>query len=237
MSRMSPEPLPYAEPSIPFSQQRSESRAELGRTISARLESTPGIQIVPVNPERPAQMYGIANFLDAEECAQLMERIDSNSFPSTLFEGSEENYRTSQSCNLNIYDPVIAKVERRIADLLGIDPAFGEPLQGQRYQPGNFYKAHADFFYIDQPYWPETDRHGGQRTWTAMIYLNQPERGGGTAFTLLNFEVIPRAGWMLIWNNMAEDGSPNSWTMHAGQPVEEGTKYIVTKWYRERRFV
>jgi hypothetical protein len=25
--------------------------------------------------------------------------------------------------------------------------------------------------------------------------------------------------------------------LHEGQPVEAGTKYIVTKWYRERTFV
>jgi prolyl 4-hydroxylase len=36
---------------------------------------------------------------------------------------------------------------------------------------------------------------------------------------------------------MALDGSPNGWVLHSGQPVEKGTKYIVTKWYRERPFV
>jgi prolyl 4-hydroxylase len=36
---------------------------------------------------------------------------------------------------------------------------------------------------------------------------------------------------------MALDGSPNPWTEHAGMPVQAGTKYIVTKWYRERIFV
>ena len=33
---------------------------------------------------------------------------------------------------------------------------------------------------------------------------------------------------------MALDGSPNPWTIHEGMPVESGSKYIVTKWYRER---
>jgi prolyl 4-hydroxylase len=230
-------PAPTAQTSMPLEEQTSEVRADLGRQISARLESTPEVQVLPVNPEKPTQIYGVANFLSLDECDELMERIDAGAYPSTLFEGSEENYRTSSSCNLNVFDPVVASVERRIADLLGIDPAFGEPLQGQRYGPGEFYKTHEDFFYIDQPYWPETERRGGQRTWTAMIYLNQPPKGGGTGFTALGFQVIPRPGWMLIWNNMNPDGSPNRWTAHAGQPVEEGTKYIVTKWYRERPFV
>lgn len=222
---------------IPLSEQVSELRAAIGRAVSEQLEATPGVQIIPLNPEMPAQIYGVANFLSENECEELIARIDANAYPSTLFEGSEENYRTSASCNLNVYDPVVATIESRIAELLGIDPALGEPLQGQRYQQEQFYKSHEDFFYVDQPYWPETEKHGGQRTWTAMIYLNQPPKGGGTGFTALGFQVIPRPGWMLVWNNMNSDGSPNKWTMHAGQPVEEGVKSIVTKWYRERKFV
>jgi prolyl 4-hydroxylase len=35
---------------------------------------------------------------------------------------------------------------------------------------------------------------------------------------------------------MALDGSPNPWTEHCGQPVGEGVKYVVTKWYRESAF-
>ena len=224
-------------PKIPLAEQISTIRAELGRNVSEKLESTPGVQILPCDPQRPTQMYGVPQFLSLDECEELIDRIDANAFPSTLFEGSEENYRTSASCNLNIYDPIIANVETRIAELLGIDPALGEPLQGQRYREGEFYKSHEDFFYIGEPYWPETEKHGGQRTWTAMIYLNQPPKGGGTGFTALGFQVVPRPGWMLVWNNMNPDGSPNQWTRHAGQTVEEGTKYIVTKWYRERKFV
>jgi prolyl 4-hydroxylase len=48
--------------------------------------------------------------------------------------------------------------------------------------------------------------------------------------------VAPKIGRILIWNNMALDGSPNPWTIHEGLPVERGSKYIVTKWYRERQF-
>jgi prolyl 4-hydroxylase len=38
----------------------------------------------------------------------------------------------------------------------------------------------------------------------------------------------------LVWNNMGRDGKPNPLTLHAGRPVEQGVKYIVTKWYRAR---
>lgn len=238
---MSSEPTwkPYYEPTtVPFSQQRSDERAELGRRVGEKLDSNPEILRFASDPQHPVQMYLYENFLSADECRALTEQIDSGCYPSTLFE--QEKYagvRTSHSCNLDAYNPLVAEVDRRIANLLGIDPALGEPLQGQRYHVGQCFKDHVDFFYVDQPYWAEYASHGGQRTWTAMAYLAAPVRGGRTGFGLLNVEIEAKVGRLLIWNNMADDGSPNGWVLHSGQPVEEGVKYVITKWYRERRFV
>jgi prolyl 4-hydroxylase len=233
------EPLPYYDPpTIPFAEQRSDLRAAVGRMVGERLDTTPGLWRWTSSADRPVQLYVRSNFLSLFECVQICDQIDSGSFPSPLYEKeSYEGVRTSYSCNLNPHDPLIIELDNRIADLLGIDPSWGEPLQGQRYEVGQQFQEHADFFYVDQPYWAQYEPHGGQRTWTAMIYLNQPERGGATAFRYLDLAVEPRVGDILIWNNMALDGSPNPWTAHAGRPVEAGTKYIVTKWYRERTFV
>lgn len=233
------EPPPYYDPpTIPFARQRSELRAAVGAAVGDRLGTTPCLWRLSCSRDRRVQLYTQDQFLSADECRQLREKIDAGCYPSPLFEKEKyEGVRTSQSCNLDIYDPVIAAVETRIAQLLGIDPSWGEPLQGQKYAVGQCFKEHADFFYVDQPYWAEYEPHGGQRTWTAMIYLNEPEAGGATAFKFLDMAIEPRLGRILIWNNMAEDGSPNPWTIHEGQPVEEGVKYIVTKWYRERSFV
>jgi prolyl 4-hydroxylase len=63
-----------------------------------------------------------------------------------------------------------------------MEPAFGETLQGQRYAVGQQFKPHHDFFYTDQPYWPAQVASGGQRTWTAMAFLNDVEAGGHTFF-------------------------------------------------------
>ena len=231
-------PRPFYEPeAAPFSQQRSELRANIGRQIGESLDSAPGMWRLCSPREQPVQFYLLEQFLSVEECRGLLAQIDAGSYPSPLFEKDKyEGVRTSQSCNLNVYDPLVAEVETRIANLLGIDRTWGEPLQGQRYQVGQCFKDHVDFFYIDQPYWEEYSSHGGQRTWTAMIYLSEGVRGGGTRFPLLNVEIAPKLGRILVWNNMAADGGPNGWMTHAGQPVEDGVKYIVTKWYRERPF-
>jgi len=233
------EPLPYYEPpTIPFARQRSKLRANIGRAVGERLDSTPGVWRLCSSRERPVQFFVADKFVSANECSALCALIDAGSYPSPLYEKERyEGVRTSHSCNLNPFDPLVAEIDSRIAGLLGIDPSWGEPLQGQRYHPGQCFKEHADFFYVDQAYWPEYESHGGQRTWTAMIYLNRPDAGGATGFRLLNLAIEPVPARLLAWNNMAADGSPNPWTTHEGQPVEAGTKYIVTKWYRERPFV
>lgn len=232
------QPPPYHEPAIPFAEQRSDLRAGIGRRIGEKLDSTHGLWRLTSSPERPVQLYVRANFLSTGECAGLCQRIDFNTYPSPLFEKEKyEGVRTSSSCDLDNSDPLVSEINRRIGALVGMDAAQGEPLQGQRYEVGQEFKHHCDFFYIDQPYWKEYETHGGQRTWTAMIYLNIVERGGATAFRHLDLSIAPLLGRLVIWNNMALDGSPNPWTMHEGMPVESGSKYIVTKWYRERQFV
>jgi len=232
------QPPLYYEPSTPFAQQRSDLRAGVGRRIGETLDATPRLWRLCSSPNQPIQLYIGDTFLDAETCRQMCEKIDEGSYPSPLHDKEKwEDVRTSYSCNLDAYDPLIVDVDARIAALLGSDGVHGEPLQGQRYQQGQRFREHADFFYIDQPYWAEYEPHGGQRTWTAMIYLNEVEAGGSTRFKLLDFQVEPKLGRILIWNNMALDGSPNPWTLHEGMLVDSGVKYIVTKWYRERPFV
>ena len=228
----------YYEGPTPFAQQRSDLRAGIGRRIADNLDATPRLWKLCWSAKQPVQLYVGDGFLSADASRLMCAKIDEGSYPSPLYEKEKyEGVRTSYSCNLNIHDPLIAGVEMRISGLLGMDGATGEPLQGQRYDEGQRFREHADFFYIDQPYWAEYEPHGGQRTWTAMIYLNEPEAGGATRFKLLDFEIEPKLGRILIWNNMALDGSPNPWTLHEGMPVERGRKYIVTKWFRERQFV
>jgi prolyl 4-hydroxylase len=151
------EPLSYYDPpTIPFAEQRSDLRAAVGRMVGERLDTTPGLWRWTSSADRPVQLYVRSNFLSLFECVQICDQIDSGSFPSPLYEKeSYEGVRTSYSCNLNPHDPLIIELDNRIADLLGIDPSWGEPLQGQRYEVGQQFQEHADFFYVDQPYWAQ----------------------------------------------------------------------------------
>ena len=209
--------------------------ARIGRAVSARLEAHPRIQkIESSNPLAPAQIYVYQDFLSAAECADLVAKIDAGATPSILYKGKNtDGFRTSYSCNLDRWDAEVMRIDDRLCGLMGLDPRQGETLQGQRYQPGQYFNAHHDFFHTDQPYWQLEKPYGGQRCWTAMIFLNEPGAGGETEFPHLGFKMLPRTGMAMIWNNMGEDGAPNYGTLHSGNPVDKGTKYIVTKWFRE----
>ncbi len=203
-----------------------------GREVSERLVAVPGIFRIGVET---IDMFLLRNFLTVEECAGLIERIDAKRQPSQVLAYIDDpNYRTSDSCNLDRLDPFVQLVEAKLTALTGIDPRHGETIQGQRYGPGQQFKPHHDFFHVDQPYWEAQNRIGGQRTWTAMIFLNRPEAGGHTYFPKADVEVIPVPCNLLAWNNLDAAGEPNVFSMHQGTPVGAGVKYIITKWYRER---
>src|SRR6185369_4469544 len=109
------EPPPYYEPSIPFAQQRSDLRAGIGRRVGDTLEATPKLWRLCCSPTQPIQLYIGDNFLDAATCRAMCERIDAGSYPSPLYEKEKfEDVRTSYSCNLDAYDPLISEVNARI---------------------------------------------------------------------------------------------------------------------------
>ncbi len=215
--------------------QPSAARAQIGEAVRKRLTRNPMVSRI----ETPkAEMFLRHGLLSPAECTQMIQLVDAEARPSRLFSGSASaDYRTSSSCDLRIDNPLVLAVTRRIDTLMGFETGNGELLQGQRYAPEQEYKVHCDYFPAKASYWPQMRACGGQRVWTTMIYLCDVEEGGETEFPRLGLKVPPRRGTLLIWNNMRADGSPNGETLHAALPVIRGTKYVVTKWYRERRWI
>lgn len=209
----------------------SPRRASIGELVRKRLDRNPMVSRIATDT---LDIYGRHAFLTPTECALMRAMIDANAQPSTLFSGSANpDYRTSHSCHLDPQDTLVRSISDRIGGLLGIDPEYGETLQGQRYTASQEYKVHCDFFPATAAYWQAMRRSGGQRTWTAMIYLSDVAEGGETHFPMCEFMIPPKEGMILAWNNMDRDGAPLQASLHAAKPVITGTKYVVTKWYRE----
>src|SRR3546814_6066811 len=93
-----------------------------------RVAAHPRVQRVPA---KDITLFIRRDFLNAEECASLIARIEANRRPSTIADANGDGYfRTSDTCDLDHADPFIMAIDRKLSHFLGIDPAYGEPIQG-----------------------------------------------------------------------------------------------------------
>lgn len=203
-----------------------------GESSAEILLERAGIQRAPF-PK--LELFQLRSFLPPAACRELIALIETNRRPSTIADPNGDDYfRTSETCDLDADEAVVRDLEARLLALNRIDPAHGEPVQGQRYDVGQEFKPHTDYF---EPGGADFERYcavAGQRTWTFMVYLNEVEAGGGTRFGIARKIVQPETGKLLAWNNRRPDGRPNPATLHHGMKVRKGVKYVITKWYREK---
>lgn len=179
-------------------------------------------------------LYAYDDFLSAVECAHIIALADQHLQPSPLANATPDNeYRTSRTCLLaHLRSPEAMALDDKICRTIGIGAGFGEAIQVQRYDEGQQYKPHTDWFIPGSDAYARFARLRGNRTWTFMVYLNDGMEGGGTRFTEIDYTVYPKAGMALLWPNLHRDGTPNRLARHCGEPVIRGHKVIVTKWFR-----
>lgn len=180
------------------------------------------------------------NLLSDDECEALIEqarpRMARSRTVATKTGGEEINVdRTSEGMFFQRGETeLIERIEVRIAALLRWPLVNGEGLQILRYGPGAEYKPHYDYFDPAEPGTPTILKRGGQRVGTLVMYLGEPERGGGTVFPDVQLEVAPKRGNAVFFSY--DRPHPGTRTLHGGSPVLAGEKWIATKWLREREF-
>jgi prolyl 4-hydroxylase len=180
------------------------------------------------------------DLLSAEECEQLIElarpRLARSLTVETKTGGEEVNAdRTSNGMFFARGETeLIRRIEQRIGLLLNWPVENGEGLQVLQYGPGAEYKPHYDYFDPAEPGTPTILKRGGQRVGTLVMYLAEPEKGGGTVFPDVHLEVSPKRGNAVFFSY--ERPHPSTRSLHGGAPVLAGEKWIATKWLRERRF-
>lgn len=180
-------------------------------------------------------------FLSDEECdgliAAAMPRMARSLTVETQTGGEAVNAdRTSNGMFFRRAESeLVARIETRIARLLRWPLENGEGVQVLNYQPGAEYKPHYDYFDPAQPGTPNILKRGGQRVGTLVMYLNNPERGGGTTFPDVRLEVAPQRGNAVFFSY--DRPHPATQTLHGGAPVLAGEKWVATKWLREGEFI
>ncbi len=177
-------------------------------------------------------------FLSAEECQSIIDKATSQLQKSTTLGLERSGYRTSSSTWLYAESlPVIVdKIEWLVDQITDLPRSHQETLQVVRYDIGEEYKTHEDFWHLNTDYYEDQMARGGQRVWSIMIYLNPVSRGGDTRFTSIDLDIEAEPGKVLAWKNTI-DGELNFDSSHAGMPVEEGEKWVAIKWVREKPFV
>ena len=203
-----------------------------GESSADKLLAREGVQRIP---SEKLELFQLRDFVPPDLCQELISLIEQDRRPSTLADAGDDNYfRTSETCDLDAGLPAVMRMEALLHALNGIDPAHGEPLQGQRYDVGQEFKPHCDYFNPGGKDWTRYCSVAGQRTWTFMIYLNDVDAGGATRFKAAKKMFQPEAGKLVCWNNRRPDLRENPNTIHHGMKVRKGLKYVITKWYREK---
>src|SRR3546814_9603022 len=92
-----------------------------------------------------------------------------------------------------------------------------------RYQPGERYLPHRDYFSPSALAAHRPD--AGQRMTTVCVYLNPVTAGGGTEFPELGIRVDPTPGAAVVFDNLDATGAPAASSCHAGLAVERSEEH------------
>jgi len=178
----------------------------------------------------------VENFCTPEEAQYLIDAARHKLQDSRITVNNQQikdDYRTSQTATVYTpyqKDPTVLPLLYRAGMLLGMPYSNVETIFVTRYQEGEYYKAHEDFY-------PGFD---GDRLYTVLIYLNDltDDQGGGTVFEKLNLGVSPKCGRAVIWCNTNPDGSNHPETRHEAMPVENGgEKWVIQLWFRNYKMI
>lgn len=148
--------------------------------------------------------------------------IDERSSYGTFFHRNEDDF--------------ITRLDRRIAEVMHWPLENGEGLQILHYPVGGEYRPHFDYFPPDEPGSQVHLARGGQRVSTLVMYLNDVDDGGQTSFPSINLAITPKKGAAVYFEYCNRQSQVDALTLHAGEPVIRGEKWIATKWMRQNRY-
>jgi len=180
----------------------------------------------------------LRDLLSADECDTLVADAERRIEGSTVVDPETGRFVPDpRRSSMGTYferaaNPVVAAVEQRLAVLSGLPEVNGEGLQILFYQVGGEYRPHFDYFDPANPGYAAQLGHGGQRLLTIILYLNDVEGGGGTIFPELGLEFLPAKGAALMFASLDREGALQPKSLHGGNPVTAGQKWIATRWIR-----
>lgn len=186
-------------------------------------------------------------FLSDDLCERLIAKANTSMqrsavLPHNKGEQAVQEIRTSSQAWLSIYEGPGKELVERILDLTGFRAQDAEMLQILRYEIGQKYVAHHDYF--------DPKLYGKQSTLraaTVFLYLADVEEGGETWFPsadgkpvitgnygscLGGLKVKPKKRSAALFYDMKPSGVLDPTSIHGGCPVIKGEKWGATLWLR-----
>ena len=180
------------------------------------------------------------NILSDKECQHFID-ISRDSLKRSLVSSDTKGFVSGGRTRSNTWirhnhDEITKEVGERIAKIVGMPLENAEAFQVIYYGITQEYRRHYDSWVHDGS---EKTRRcmalGGARMKTALCYLNDVTKGGGTKMTKLDITVPAEKGKLLVFHNTVSDTdhTRHELSEHAGLPVEEGEKFAFNLWFKE----
>lgn len=176
----------------------------------------------------------LEHFLSPEQCRELIQFASSKPLSTSTVGLSEDagTYRRSKILWVHDSDLALAGwISDETARLSGYPKQHQELLQVVQYDVNGEFKEHHDACEdVNSSYCSTFNSFSGQRQCTLLIYLNEDMEGGETEFPMLNLKITPRVGKAIFFWNVHADENVIAESLHRGNPVRSGMKWIATKW-------
>jgi len=194
-----------------------------------------------LHEEAPRILYS-KNFLSSEDCDRILKetvnRFQRSQVAATQKNGTsalKDDVRTSSGAWLQRSRREVAKFTSKISQWSQIPRTHGESVQILKYEIGQEYRPHYDYF-DPAVYSRAYIENGGQRKASVLCFLSDVEEGGETIFPFPNIKVKPSKGAAVLWFNTYQNGTLDKKSAHGGAPVKKGIKYAAVQWMRTLPF-
>ena len=184
----------------------------------------------------------LGGVLSGAECAQVIELARPRMEPSTIVDPATgknitAGHRNSEGMFFRLNEtPLIAALDRRLSELMNSPVDHGEGMQVLRYGPGAQNTPHYDALMPSNTANIASIARSGNRISTLLVYLNDVEHGGETAFPEVGLSVSACKGNAVYFENCNSRGQFDPLSVHTGAPVRQGEKWAMVKWMREKTF-
>jgi len=197
----------------------------------------------------------VSSFVDGTVCKHIINKALPHVAKSAVSHMDHDvgkpdtDWRSSSTYFMPSDDEVLRTLDKRVSSLTVTRRVQQEYAQVLRYQKGERYAAHHDYF--DPNLYKQnadiqrlTKKGFFNRLVTVFFYLTHVEEGGHTNFPRAgggpqpyNFEdcskgvsIAPQEGRIVIFYSLDPSGHFDEYSLHGGCNVEKGTKWSANKW-------